>query len=86
MRDLEQLLDGIPVLTGQGRHVMPLPGGLTNSNYRVRTDGGLDVVVRVSAPETGLLGVADRFTRPSRRRAGAAAGPVDAAAGSEGAR
>ncbi len=28
--DLEQLLDGIPVLTGQGRHVTPLPGGLTN--------------------------------------------------------
>ena len=47
--DLEQLLDGIPVLTGQGRHVTPLPGGLTNPNYRVRTDAGLDVVVRVSA-------------------------------------
>ena len=40
MSDLEQLLDGIPVLTGQGRHVTPLPGGLTNTNYRVRTDGG----------------------------------------------
>ena len=25
--DLERLLDGIPVLTGQGRHVTPLPGG-----------------------------------------------------------
>jgi len=35
---------------------------------------------------TGLLCVADRLTRPSRRRAGAAAGPVEAAAGSEGAR
>ncbi len=73
MRDLEQLLDGIPVLTGQGRHVMPLPGGLTNSNYRVRTDGGLDVVVRVSAPETGLLGV-DRHAEHVNTLAAAVAG------------
>lgn len=73
MRDLEQLLDGIPVLTGQGRQVTPLPGGLTNTNYRVRTDGGLDVVVRVSAPETGLLGV-DRHAEHVNTLAAAAAG------------
>ena len=73
MRDLEQLLDGIPVLTGQGRHVTPLPGGLTNTNYRVRTDAGLDVVVRVSAPETGLLGV-DRHAEHVNTLAAAAAG------------
>ena len=71
--DLEQLLDGIPVLTGQGRHVTPLPGGLTNTNYRVRTDAGLDVVVRVSAPETGLLGV-DRHCEHVNTLAAAAAG------------
>lgn len=71
--DLEQLLDGIPVLTGQGRSVTPLPGGLTNTNYRVRTDGGLDVVVRVSAPETGLLGV-DRHCEHVNTLAAAAAG------------
>ena len=71
--DLEQLLDGIPVLTGQGRHVTPLPGGLTNHNYRVRTDAGLDVVVRVSAPETGLLGV-DRHAEHVNTLAAAAAG------------
>ena len=70
---LEQLLDGIPVLTGQGRSVTPLPGGLTNSNYRVRTDSGLDVVVRVSAPETGLLGV-DRHAEHVNTLAAAAAG------------
>ena len=73
MSDLEQLLDGIPVLTGQGRHVTPLPGGLTNTNYRVRTDAGLDVVVRVSAPETGLLGV-DRHAEHVNTLAAAAAG------------
>ena len=75
--DLEQLLDGIPVLTGQGRHVTPLPGGLTNTNYRVRTDDGLDVVVRVSSPETGLLGV-DRALRARQhpgRRGGRASAP-----------
>ena len=73
MSDLEQLLDGIPVLTGQGRHVTPLPGGLTNTNYRVRTDSGLDVVVRVSTPETGLLGV-DRHAEHVNTLAAAAAG------------
>ncbi|HET7820619.1 MAG TPA: phosphotransferase [Ornithinibacter sp.] len=51
----------------------PLPGGLTNTNYRVRTDTGLDVVVRVSAPETGLLGV-DRHAEHVNTLAAAAAG------------
>ncbi|HSF98816.1 MAG TPA: choline kinase family protein [Ornithinibacter sp.] len=73
MTDLDTLLDGIPVLTGQGRHVTPLPGGLTNHNYRVRTDGGLDVVVRISSPDTGLLGV-DRHAEHTNTLAAAAAG------------
>ena len=73
MSDLDQLLDGIPVLTGQGRSVTPLPGGLTNSNYRVRTHSGLDVVVRVSAPATGLLGV-DRHAEHVNTLAAATAG------------
>lgn len=55
--DLERLLDDVPSLAGQERHVAPLPGGLTNHNYRVRTGAGLDVVVRVSSPDSGLLGV-----------------------------
>jgi thiamine kinase-like enzyme len=71
--DLDQLLDGIPVLTGQGRVVTPLPGGLTNHNYRVRTDAGLDVVVRVSTPDSGLLGV-DRHAEHVNTLAAAAAG------------
>ncbi len=73
MTDLDTLLDGIPVLTGQGRHVTPLPGGLTNLNYRVRTDDGLDVVVRVSSPDTGLLGV-DRHAEHANTLAASAAG------------
>ncbi|GAA4408342.1 phosphotransferase family protein [Fodinibacter luteus] len=73
MTRLDELLDGIPVLTGQGRHVTLLPGGLTNVNHRVRTDAGLDVVVRVSAPETGLLGV-DRHAEHVNTLAAAVAG------------
>lgn len=53
----DEVLDGIPVLAGQARHVTRLPGGLTNTNLRVRTGTGLDVVVRLSDPGTGLLGV-----------------------------
>jgi branched-chain amino acid transport system permease protein len=45
------------------------------------------VMILMAFSPTGLLGVADRLTRPSRRRAGAAdAGPPEAAAGSEAAR
>jgi branched-chain amino acid transport system permease protein len=44
------------------------------------------VMILMAFSPTGLLGVVDRLTRPSRRRAGAAAGPPEAAAESEGAR
>jgi len=70
---LEHLLDDIPVLTGQGRDISPLPGGLTNHNYRVRTDGGVDAVVRLSSPESGLLGV-DRDAEHTNTLAAAASG------------
>ncbi len=55
--DLEQLLDRIGVLSGRTRTVDELGGGLTNRNYRVRTDDGGDYVVRVSANESGLLAI-----------------------------
>ncbi|MGL4175532.1 MAG: hypothetical protein ACRCSN_05590 [Dermatophilaceae bacterium] len=73
MTALERLLDEIPVLAGQERVVTPLPGGLTNENHRVRTASGLDVVVRVSSPATGLLGV-DREAERRNTLAAAAAG------------
>jgi len=59
--DLDQLLDRIGVLSGRTRTVDELGGGLTNRNYRVRTDDGGDYVVRVSANESGLLAI-DRDT------------------------
>ncbi|MGG5258456.1 phosphotransferase [Phycicoccus avicenniae] len=73
MTGLEEVLEGIPVLAGQGREVTPLPGGLTNHNVRVRTERGLDVVVRISSPDTGLLGV-DRHTEFVNTLAAAATG------------
>ena len=73
VNDVEQLLDGIPSLAGQERQVTLLPGGLTNRNYRVRTSTGLDVVVRHSSPQTGLLGV-DRAAEHANSVAAADAG------------
>lgn len=78
--DVEALLDGIPSLAGQERDVTLLPGGLTNTNYRVTTASGLDVVVRHSSPETGLLGVdrvAEHVNSVAAARAGVGAPVVD---------
>jgi len=52
----DQVFDRIAVLAGRPRVVTPLPGGLTNHNYRVRTASN-DVVVRISPASTGLLAV-----------------------------
>jgi thiamine kinase-like enzyme len=38
--DLAALLDQVPCLAGQPRTVEPLPGGLTNRNYKVTTPAG----------------------------------------------
>jgi thiamine kinase-like enzyme len=45
------LLERIEVLRGQPCHVEALPGGLTNTNYKVSTPGGT-YVVRHSAPSS----------------------------------
>jgi len=54
-------LDRLAVLAGRSWSTSPLPGGLTNVNLRVRTDDGrepaLDLVVRCSAADAGLLGI-----------------------------
>lgn len=53
-------LDRLAVLAGRSWQVTDLPGGLTNRNLRVTTtDVGapLDVVVRCSASDAGLLGI-----------------------------
>ena len=54
-------LDRLAVLAGRSWSSSQLPGGLTNVNLRVRTDDGrepvLDLVVRCSGADAGLLGI-----------------------------
>ncbi|MFN8097903.1 MAG: phosphotransferase [Dermatophilaceae bacterium] len=54
--DPDEVFDAIACLAGRAREVTPLPGGLTNRNFRVRT-ATHDVVVRISPPTSGLLAV-----------------------------
>ncbi len=52
---IEPLAELVPELRG-ARHVSALTGGLTNTNYKVRTDAGTYVVRRWSE-DTGLLAI-----------------------------
>lgn len=65
------------MLAGRSWSVAELPGGLTNVNLRVTTDDGedphLDLVVRCSHGDTGLLGI-DRDAEHANTTAAAAAG------------
>lgn len=54
---LSEVAERIDVLRGRRLQVDLLTGGLTNTNYRVRTDDGGDYVVRVSETSTGLLAI-----------------------------
>jgi thiamine kinase-like enzyme len=53
---LEAVLDAVPALAGPRREISMLPGGLTNANYKVQTDGGV-FVVRCWSDDTGLLAI-----------------------------
>ena len=78
--DLDRLFDRIDVLKGRPRQVAELTGGLTNKNYRVRTDDG-DYVVRVSETSVGLLAIdrgRERTNTAVAWRAGVGAPVVDA--------
>lgn len=71
-------LDRLACLAGRSWRVAELPGGLTNRNYRVVTeddhpDGGLDLVVRWSAGDAGLLAI-DRDAEAANTAAAAEAG------------
>jgi len=69
-------LDRLAVLAGRSWQVSELPGGLTNRNLRVTTDDGgepLDIVVRCSQSDVGLLGI-DRDHEHLNTRAAAEAG------------
>jgi len=54
--DLDRVLEQVPELASAAPRVAPIPGGMTNRNYRVSTTGG-DYVVRISVRETGQLGI-----------------------------
>ena len=82
--ELAELLGKLTVLAGRTYQVTELGGGLTNRNYRVRTTDAAevaDVVVRVSANESGLLAIdraAERHNTLMAWRSGVGAPVVEA--------
>ncbi|WP_243057700.1 choline kinase family protein [Nocardioides sp. SR21] len=50
-------LDRLACLAGRSWRVADLPGGLTNRNFHVVTDDGLDLVVRWALGDATLLGI-----------------------------
>jgi len=82
--ELAELLGKLAVLAGRTYQVTELGGGLTNRNYRVRTTDAAevaDVVVRVSANESGLLAIdraAERHNTLMAWRSGVGAPVVEA--------
>lgn len=74
----DALFDAIPAFAGH-RIVSPLPGGLTNHNYKVQTAAGT-YVARVSSPETALLSInrqSEYFNSVAAAAAGVAPPVVD---------
>ena len=53
---IEDILPRVEQLAGDDRVVTELPGGLTNTNYKV-VAGGRSYVVRVSSKDAGLLAI-----------------------------
>jgi thiamine kinase-like enzyme len=78
--EVRAILDQLPGLAGQPREVESLTGGLTNRNYRVVTNGGREVVVRISAEQSALLQI-DRDAEHRNAVAAAEAGVGPAVAG-----
>jgi thiamine kinase-like enzyme len=69
-------LDRLALLAGRSWRASDLPGGLTNHNVRVVTDDDgppLDIVVRCSSSDAGLLGI-DRDAEHANTAAAARAG------------
>jgi len=69
-------LDRLATLAGRSWHATDLPGGLTNHNVRVVSDDDgppLDLVVRCSSSDAGLLGI-DRDAEHANTAAAATAG------------
>jgi thiamine kinase-like enzyme len=73
--ELAALFDRVPSLAGLPRQVEPLPGGLTNRNYKVTVPGG-SFVARVFSPGSELLAInRDNEYRNTATAAAAGAGP-----------
>ena len=68
---LEDVLESVPELR-DAEHVEPLPGGLTNTNYKVTTPHG-SYVIRLSHKDSGLLAI-DRANEVHNTKAAADAG------------
>ena len=68
---LQPVLESVPELR-DATHVEPLPGGLTNTNYKVTTPDG-SYVIRISHKDSGLLAI-DRANEVHNTMAAAAAG------------
>src|SRR5947209_25620 len=62
----------VPEFTGHTVAVTPLPGGITNRNYRVDVDGA-SYALRLSGDNTALLGI-DRAVEVACSRAAAVCG------------
>jgi thiamine kinase-like enzyme len=70
------VLDGMAFLGGGPFDLEPLPGGLTNRNYRVTTAAGADYVARFSGAKSDLLAIdRDAEADNSRVAAGIGIGP-----------
>ena len=69
---IDDILPRVEQLAGDDRVVTELPGGLTNTNYKVVT-GGRSYVVRVSSKDAGLLAI-DRDNEYQNSVAAAEAG------------
>jgi thiamine kinase-like enzyme len=69
-------LDMVPVLAGRELDIEPIPGGLTNANYKVNT-GGHTYFARLSDPSTALLAI-DRAAEHHNSVAAASTGVAPA--------
>jgi thiamine kinase len=79
-RDLDAILDRIPVLAGHPRQVETISGGLTNRNFKVTNSAGRRFVVRLSSAQSALLAI-DREHEYRNTMAAARSGVAPAVAG-----
>lgn len=69
---IEQVVEAIPEWRGRPSALHPMPGGLTNTNYRVEI-GGTPFIVRIPGASTELLAI-DRENEVHNARAAAEVG------------